>query len=303
MNIQSLSAAVMLAAAIGLGAGGCKSSQNSDMAEAGALPTAKMIVPPDSVDPALERIEPQFAVTHLADRRYSLSFRGGAGGRSNSEGMNALHSITSLSFQIYAPDGRQLGSVATQDITTSGVANSETNEASLTAFGGVEWESPGAISPGTYAIAVLRSDRGALARRVEFPGNGAQSPAAAEKSVDMKLDVRSTSGGVEFTLTARRVSPGPEEEYLPSGEKYRIELRSDVGETIWSSSHGKVFTMALGPMQPGEVGSEVTYREYWNGKDQLTRMAVPPGVYRIIATLPAQPTPYILREEFTWSGR
>ncbi len=297
---QLLSTVTMAAVVLGLGIGGCRSSQTY---EGGEMASAASVIPPDSVDSELEKIDPQFTITRISERRYSLRFRGSGGGASQSASLNALHSLASLSFQIYAPNGRQLASIATQEINTSGTANTETEQTSLTAFGGVEWDSPEPLAPGTFAIAILRSDHGALARRVEFPGSDGASPAASAASVAMLLDVRSSGSGVEFTLTARRAAQGPADEYLPSGEKYRIELRNDVGETIWSSSTGKVFTMAIGPMAPGPVGSEVKYREFWNGRDEQTRMATPPGVYRIIATIPAKPTPYILREEFTWSGR
>lgn len=291
----------MITLAAGTGMAGCRSSQSSENNDP---PTARSVVPPDSVDPALALLDPEFTISSISEGRYALNFRAGAGGTGSSPSMAALHSLNSVSFQIYAPNGDQLASIATQDITTSGTANAETGSASLTAFGGVEWEPGTPLLPGTYAIAILRSNDGAFARRIDFPGAGsAMTPAQARASIDIAVETRSRGGGVEFLVTATRISPGPAEEYLPSGEKYRIEIRDDVGETIWSSSTGKVFTQALVPMDPGPVGDDVTYREFWDGRNELTRLPVPPGRYRLVITIPAHPTPYISRQEFTWSGR
>lgn len=292
----TLTLALIIAGAVISGCGSSQSARSND------IPTAKTVVPADSLDPELEALNPEFTITGQGGRRFTLNFRAGGGGAPNSPAMNALRRLSSVGFQIYAPDGRQVAALATQEINTSGTANAETGQASLTAFANIEWESPEPLIPGTFAIAVLRSDRGAFARRVELPGAVAQSPAEAAKSIDMQVEVENRVGGVEFVITARRIAPGPEQEYIPSGEKYRIEIRNDVGETIWSSSTGKFFTQALVPMSPGSVGDEVRYREFWDGRHELTRLPQPAGVFRLTATIPAVPRPYIIREEFTWSG-
>lgn len=278
---------------------GCGSSQS---ARSNDIPTERTVVPADSLDPELEALNPDFTITRPGEGGFILNFRAGGGGVPGSPVMNALNRLSSVGFQIYAPDGRQLASVATQEINTSGIANAENGQASLTAFANIEWEPSEPLIPGTFAIAILRSDRGALARRVEFPSIPAQNAADAAASIDIRVEVQERVGGVEFVLIARRIAPGPEEEYISSGEKYRIEIQSDVGETIWSSSTGRFFTQALVPMKPGPVGDEARYREFWDGRNELTRLPVPPGVYRLTATIPAVPRPYIIREEFTWSG-
>lgn len=294
--LGALACSIAIAAAMG----GCKSSlKTADTSEARG---GKTVVTHDPVDTMLAQLDPEFTITHTHGRTYLLSFAVGAGGASGSPSVATVRRIVSFSVQIFAPDGKQLASLATQDINTSGMPNTETNQISLTAAGGVEWEATSDLAPGTYAVMSLQSDRGSVVRRLGFPGAELEAP-SARKSIVMTLESEDRAGGVEFILTARRVAQGPDDEYLPSGEKFRIELRSSVNETIWSSSDGKMFTMAIGPVEPDEVGEEVVYRVLWDGRSDLTHSRATPGSYTIMATIPAKPTPYILREEFTWSGR
>lgn len=249
-----------------------------------------------TTDPALEALDPAFTVMQAGDR-YSLSMQTAASGPSNSPSMVALRSIRSVTFQIYSSQGNLLDELTTEEVTTSGVM-SENGESSLTGSAGISWEgNPGA---GAYAQMIVRSDKGAITRRANFPaGTGT---AAAHGSIDLDLELEDRGPGVEFILRARRTAPGPDGEYLPSGEQFRIEIQNDVGETIWSSSTGRAFTQSTGPVEPDEVGEEKVYRIFWDGRSDLSRTQLTPGRYRIVARIPARPQPYMLREELNWSG-
>jgi hypothetical protein len=278
---------------------GCKGSmQTADSTDARG---AKGVATQDPVDSALERLDPRFTITQLDARRYSLNFTAGAGGAASSPAMIAIRSINSLAVQIYSGDGTQLASLATQDVNTSGTVNTAGGGASVMAYGGIEWVPEKPIQAGTYALMSIRSEKGAFSRRVDFPAR----PIAARPADILAMSIESSdrAGGVEFALEVRRLLPAPEGEYLATGETFRIELLNDVGETIWSSSRGKMFTQNIGSVEPSAVGATVTHRAPWDGRDYTTRGKAAPGVYRIVATIPARPTPYIIREEFTWSGK
>lgn len=135
----------------------------------------------------------------------------------------------------------------------------------------------------------------------------ADSISQAEKPISnplaITLDVRTRTVGLEFLVRVERVAEAPEGEYLPSGENIRIEIENELGEQFWSSSAGKMFTQAITPVQPIRVGEFADYREYWDGRNTITGGRLTQGRYRVILTIPAKPKPYILREEFTWSGK
>jgi hypothetical protein len=144
-----------------------------------------------------------------------------------------------------------------------------------------------------------------IVRRQPLPvesGGSKQGDKQGDKVLNIWLESRDMGRGVEFTLHVERLAPPPAGEYLPSGEQFRIELESSVGETIWSSSHGMAFIQSIGEVEPAEVGKSVEYRAVFDGRNDMTKSKLAPGRYRIIATIPAKPHPYILREEFTWSG-
>lgn len=303
MRLLTFAGMISLMVAISWITTGCKGSIQTADSTGADIPDGA--VPSEPIDSALDKLNPQFAVTPLGGRRYSLTFVVGAGGPPSSPGMAAIRSINSLAAQIYSADGTQLASLATQDVTISGTGNAANGTQSLMASGGIEWSAEKNVEPGTYAIMMAHTEKGVVMRRLSFPssdGAEAKKPVAG-KILHMWVESNDRAGGVEFTLHVSRLAPGPEGEYMPSGEKFRIELENSVGETIWSSSRGKSFTQAIGEVEPIGVGEEVTYRILWDGRDRTSAAKAPPGVYRIVATIPAKPTPYTIREEFTWSGR
>ena len=206
----------------------------------------------------------------------------------------------------------EIASLRTDDINTSGTSNAESGEMSGIMYGSMEWTSPGIPTPDTYVVLTLRGDSGVVIRRVELPGPGVDEAGIApvadndtphDRILNLTLTSERRGTGVIFTLSVKRLAPPPTGEYLPSGEKFRIELQNANHENIWSSSAGRFFTQQIGTVDPPTVGGEELYRAQWDGRDVLMRAPAAPGTYRIVATIPAKPTPYVLREEFTWNGR
>lgn len=292
-------ASLLLAGAVTFVAG-CKSTEkisNETSSEA-----AKVSLPADSLDATLDGMNPEFGVSTDGGGSYVIYAAVGAGGDPTSPTVRALHRITSMTADIFTPDGRHITRLETVEVTASGVANSETQGVSLTAYGKVEWNPHQRVAPGTYAIVALHTDSGRVARRITIESGGAE-PATDGSPIVMTVEANSRGTNVEFLVRVERVTPAPDGEYLPGGEQISVELRNDVGETIWNSSTGRGFTQAIGTVEPTEVGRTVEHRVLWDGRSGLSRSRAHPSVYAIIVTIPAEPRPYILREEFTWSGR
>ncbi len=253
----------------------------------------------DPVDVALQAEEPDFYVNYTDGKpgdNYTLGFSVG--------GSAASHRIRSFEARIFSALGSRLAAITTDRIDASGITNASTGAVSGMMYGSMTWSAD--VGAGSYAVLLLRTDSGVVARYVPFPGGDqAAAPEAAPRGriLAMALTSDRRGTGVEFRLSVNRRAGAPEGEYLPSGEKFRIELIDDGGRTIWSSSRGRSFTQAIGSVDPAEVGGETEYRAVWDGRDDLAHGRAAPGTYRIVATIPAKPTPYILREEFTWSGR
>lgn len=280
-------------------AAGCTGTKNSSSGEGERA--VKVAVPTDSLDEALDQIDPQFTISTNEPGDYYFAMLTGGGGKPEDTRMGTLRSIQTVTFEVFGPDGVLIGSRTTDDIVSSGVMNGETGEASLTLMANVEWSAPSEVAPGSYAVMTIRTSNGRIARRLPLPiTQGA--PPQSDKVLNMWLESRDMGMGVEFILHVERLAPAPDGEYLPSGEQFRIELESSVGETLWSSSHGMAFIQSIGEVEPTQVGQTVEYRAIFDGRSDMTKSKLAPGRYRIVATIPAKPQSYILREEFTWSG-
>ena len=86
------------------------------------------------------------------------------------------------------------------------------------------------------------------------------------------------------------------DEYLPSSEDFRAELRSRKGVLIWSSNYNMNYTMQIGKVQPENVDDVNLYLINWdyignNGKKIVT------GDYGLKLIIPAKPTPYYVLTE------
>ncbi len=294
---------VLIVAAVALGAG-CGSTKKSAEVRPAGKP-AKVDVPADSLDPALDALDPDFVAMQTGDSYY-LGMVAAAGGDPDSPAMEALRSIRWVTFAIYSPDEKLLTSQSTNDIVMSGTPGNVRGRTepgvggSVTASAGFDWTPTGEVMPGTYVLMTVRSPSGIIMRRAPvLDGTAAKTPV---KPLRLTLESRKRGIGVEFVFGVERVGPAPPGEYIPSGEQYRIEITGHSGETVWESTRGKMNTQAIGSVRPAEVGRKVEYIEYWDGRSKTTRTRLEPGRYRIMAVVPAKPEPYVLREEFIWSG-
>jgi hypothetical protein len=282
-------------ALLALATAGCSSSRTAG--EAGRTLDRAAVERQSS--PVLEILNPHFDVVPTPEGPYALIFSAGASGTSDSPSMRALRSIREVSFVVFDPDGRAIDSMRTTEIPTSGIQNSD-GGASLTATARVEWAPGTAPALGTRVLMRATADDGEILRLAEVPPPLANATVRRDRlALSLETEQRGPST-LEFLFTVERTAPAAPEEYLPSGERFRIEIVSETGELQWSSSHGQMFTQAIGPVVPAEVGERAVYRATFDGMSDETHQRLAPGRYRVIATVPAKPRAYVLREELAW---
>lgn len=286
----SLLCTFLSALAVSLSSGACKSSTRTVQQEPRQIPASEQ-------DAAIAALAPKITVDPTADG-YTFSLMIGAGSPAS---LATVHSLRFFSVAIYDRDNARVDSATNEEILTSGTMSSETHQASITAFSTITRHPARDPGEGAYAIATVGSAKGSFATRLALPA--VRPSPKPTKPIVMTLDVQSRAAQAEFILRVQRVGPAPDGEYLPTGERFRIVLQDAVGDMVWSSSAGMAFTQMVGVVEPTEVGKEIEYRAVWNGRDQRTHMLAGPGTFRVTATIPAKPTSYVLREEFTWSGR
>lgn len=253
------------------------------------------------IDPAIDALDVDFAVNVYATGEYSIYFSVGAGSNATEPAANAARSIDSFTVTWYAPDGSALGRSGTSDISSSGTLNTETHRSSITVYGMTSWKPDAPLKSGSYAVAVVSGSNGGRARRLELPSSAPPRRGNA-RGLNISIEPASRGAGVEFRITVERLAPAPEGEYLPTGEKVRVEILSR-GEEIWSTATGRMFTQMIGSVDPLGVGERAEYRETWSGRNQASGAETLPGRYDVVVTIPAKPTPYIIREEFNYGGR
>lgn len=283
-------------------ASGCSSTKSAESTGDNRL--TKLAAPVGPIDPALEALAPRFFATPRPDGTYYIGFSANAGGSPTSPNLVALRGIHSLSAEIYAPDNHRIDSLGTQAIIASGTMQGEGDQVSITGTGGVLWKPASTPPPGTVVLITIRGDHGMLGRLVTVVPDAWES-AETDHSRILHMSIESRdigAGNVEFTLRVDRIAPSPAGEYLPTAEKFRIEVRNDLNEIVWSTATGKIYAQSTGAVEPIETGKEVEYRAIWNGMSEFDHAPAPPGTYSIIATIPAKPTPYVLREELTRSA-
>lgn len=277
-------------------AAGCSSTRN---ATTGGAALDRVATERQS-SPVYESLHPALDVVPNGDGSYSFIFSAAASGASDSPQMRLLRGIRSVTFTVHDATG-EVDSVTTTDIPASGVQGAE-GEASLTATARVAWRPSGPLRPPVQIVMRATAEQGVIVRVADIAMQMAVATPRGER-LRMSLSSEQRAGVLEFILEVERMAPADPTEYMPSGERFRIEIEGEQGERIWSSSAGQMFTQALGPVLPAAVGERVTYRATFDGRNDVTHAPLAPGRYRVVATIPAQPRPYVLREELTWSGR
>ena len=280
---------LLLTALAFVSCGGSKSAGtgNSYLKRIGLEPTA--------MDKSIASLNPDMVVEFQDKGNIYLGMTAGGSGAGSSPAMKAIADIQSVSFIIFDDKGTMLDSLYTDVITRSGIGEPES--ASLAVSAGVSWR-PRPPAPQQYhMIMLIRSAQGAWMREVR---TSFDVPLYTE-SLLLNLQHSRKGSGLNFTLTAERVMEPETEEYLPSGEMFRITVYS--GPTrLWSSSDGKMFTQAVGAVEPEKLGEKVTYEAFWNGAGPEGQ-PTPSGALTIEAVIPAKPAPYILREEIQWNAQ
>lgn len=250
---------------------------------------------PTELDRSIASLNPDMVVEFQDKGNIYLGMTAGGSGTGSSPAMKAIADIRSVSFIIFDDKGTMLDSLYTDVITRSGIGEPESS--SLAVSAGVSWR-PRPPAPQQYhMIMLIRSVEGAWMREVR---TSFDVPLYTE-SLLLDLKHSRKGAGLSFTLTAERVMEPETEEYLPSGETYRITVY-DGPTRLWSSSDGKMFTQAVSPVAPEELGEKVRYEAFWNGTGPAGQAATS-GALTIEAMIPAKPTPYILREEIQWNAQ
>lgn len=244
-------------------------------------------------DADLVELNPELVVNRHAPRQIYLGFLASASDPS-SRRMQTVQRISSASFVLLDDAGQILDSLYTDDITRSGVGG---RDGSIVASGGATWHTSESTPKTFNLVTILRTgDGGIWVRQVRT-----SVPMMSDfDPVTLTLGIERQGSGLSFTLKAtRNIIPG-ETEYLPSGETHRITIY-DGPVKIWSSADGQMFTQAIRKVEPDRVGETTTWTVRWDGRGSDGN-PVSAGLYTIEGLIPAQPTPYYVREDYRWSG-
>jgi hypothetical protein len=92
---------------------------------------------------------------------------------------------------------------------------------------------------------------------------------------------------IVFVLDLVRLKPS-DEEYFPTSERLRIEIRNQLGKVIWNSDYDLNFLQVVGKVEPIEVGKLHRYIVPWNRRDNQGKL-VEAGKYNVAFILPFKP--------------
>lgn len=90
-----------------------------------------------------------------------------------------------------------------------------------------------------------------------------------------------------FVLDLLRLRP-IEDEYFPNSERLRIEIKNELGKTIWNSDKDLNFLQVIGQVEPTEVGRMHRYIVPWNRRDNNGNY-VTEGKLNVAYILPVKP--------------
>jgi hypothetical protein len=112
---------------------------------------------------------PEVLASMVNTAEYRLLFTAGASGTSDSEPMVAARTITTVDFEIHAPDGGLISRATSDEVVTTGVQGDE-GVASLTVFADTEWALPSRLEQGTYVLGIVHGRNGEmLVTRADVP--------------------------------------------------------------------------------------------------------------------------------------
>lgn len=105
------------------------------------------------------------------------------------------------------------------------------------------------------------------------------SGVAAQMRLELSTGDEPASAGmpISLSLTATNEVESPLTLDFPDGQRYDFEVIADEGGTVWRWSEGRFFDQMLG-RETLDAGAALT----WTGRLEA---GLPPGAYRIVATL------------------
>ncbi len=107
-----------------------------------------------------------------------------------------------------------------------------------------------------------------------------------------------TDSSIVFAAAAKRLR-GAYSDYFPTSERLHVEILTQKGEMLFSSSVGAHFLQEVSPVEPLKKGEIIRYKYQWNGKTNSGR-AVEPGKYLARISLASKPEDYTVSLPFSW---
>lgn len=246
-------------------------------------------------DPALAGGGPQFTVNRYSDGSIAVFFTISGNG-----------SIRSMTVRLSDSAGSSFATATSTRIASSGTMNADTREASVTTYGNVLITHGERHRVENARITVeLTSGEGTASWRLFLPGQDEANNGddALEPPLRLALEIEPRDIGLTFILRITRTGARPDGEYLPSAERFRIEIRSLSGHVVWNSSANVMFAQVIGVVDPARIGETIEHRAVWDGTTGSQGVDMPPGEYTVTATIPSRPLPYQIQKEFIYGGR
>lgn len=113
----------------------------------------------------------------------------------------------------------------------------------------------------------------------------------------MKLNGKITLDSLaKFELKVQRIKSA-DGEYLPNSEDFRVEIYDNELNLIFSSNFEQNYMMAIGKVEPVEVGETKSYAFEWNYLSNFSKQ-VSKGKYLAKLIIPAEPENYFVDIDF-----
>jgi hypothetical protein len=131
------------------------------------------------------------------------------------------------------------------------------------------------------------------------PGGGAGSEPAAAPGLELAFEIRDASGAgaqrfargeaIGLALVARNAGGTPLRLDFASARTHDFAVADAAGHEVWRWSRGRLFAQALSQIELGP-GESRRFEATWHQRDASGR-PVPPGRYRVVASLACVPAP------------
>ncbi|MBL0332368.1 MAG: hypothetical protein IPP08_01755 [Chlorobiota bacterium] len=246
-----------------------------------------------SVDRNIEITGPQFNISFNDSNDFQLIVSMGGGGSSNSPSLKALSSIKDIVFNIYDKNNKLIKQLITDNITKSGIQNSETGNTSLMGSAGVEFPKYNITDSFIpfYAEAYFRTNDGALMRKATFP-----MLKLSGKSISINITGKPAFEEFHFDVKLLRNFEETHGEFLSTSELYRLEIFDSTNSKVYSTFEDRFFAPIFNNVEPIKVGEKKFLAFDIKMKHYKTGKKLPDGNYRVEFTIPCKPEPYIFKQ-------